>query len=99
MSLRTCVRFAPLVPFLPYNSNIMIKSSVCDPVIIPVSEYPYIAKFGSIVILVTGVGKTRDELAGMVIASNSDFYKLGNFDDRWSGEFERWDGTVTLSNL
>lgn len=79
----------------------MIRSSYVEPVKgMPVPEYPYIAKMGSVVIMVTDLGKCGNELAGMVISSSNALFKIGHFGDRWNAdELKRWDGVVTLSNL
>lgn len=79
----------------------MIKASFVEPIPgMPVSVYPYIAKSGSVILMVTGIGKCSDEIAGMVIGSCNSMFKVGLYDDRWNpDEFKRWDGVVTLTNL
>jgi hypothetical protein len=77
----------------------MIKSSYVEPIPgMPVSEYPYIARSNSVIIMVTDLGNQAGELSGFVISSSDSLYKVGMKCDRWTG-FARWDGVVTLTNF
>lgn len=78
----------------------MIQSSYVEPIKgMPVSVYPYIARMGSVIIMVTDLGKLDRELTGVVISSSNALYKVGHIGDRWNAdEFKRWDGVVTLTN-
>lgn len=78
----------------------MIEASYAEPAPKPLRPaFPYLAKYGTVVVWITNYGRMGNEMTGFILSSSNPQYKVGSLLDRLPMEdFKRWDGSITLTN-